>query len=129
MRNPPPLQVSTASFGSTEVFGLTTGGKNQGKTGQGRSAADFSPGTAAVPRGHQFEKEAEAHGDSTQGRQIYKEAGAHDVRRSGGESDEDSAPLEWVVAADQKAMLALADNRSFRGTSMLDKPHRFLSNL
>jgi hypothetical protein len=33
------------------------------------------------------------------------------------ESDEDSAPFEWVVAADHKAMRALADNRSFRGTS------------
>ena len=33
------------------------------------------------------------------------------------ESDEDSAPLKWVVEADHKAMRALADNRSFRGTS------------
>jgi hypothetical protein len=62
---PPPL-VSMALFGSTEVFGSTTGGKNQGKTRQGGSAADFIPGTAAgVPRGHQFEKEAEAHGVPT----------------------------------------------------------------
>ena len=114
--NPP--QVSTALFGSTEVFGSTTGGKNQKKTRQGRSAANFFLRTAAgVPRGHQFEKEAEAHGVPTRGRQIYKEAGAHDVRRSSGESDKDSAPLEWVVEADQKAMRALADNRSFRGTS------------
>jgi len=43
--------------------------------------------------------------------------GALDVRGSGVESDEDSAPLEWVVEADHKAMRALADNRSFRGTS------------
>jgi hypothetical protein len=33
------------------------------------------------------------------------------------ESDEDSAPLEWVVEADHKAMRALADNRSFCGIS------------
>jgi len=33
------------------------------------------------------------------------------------ESDEDPAPLEWVVKADHKAMRALADNRSIRGTS------------
>ena len=39
--NPP--QVSTALFGSTAVFGLTTGGKPQGKTRQGVSAADFFP--------------------------------------------------------------------------------------
>ena len=83
---PPPL-VSMALFGSTEVFGSTTGGKNQGKTRQGGSAADFIPGTAAgVPRGHQFEKEAEAHGVPTRGCQNYKEAGAHDVCGSGGES-------------------------------------------
>jgi hypothetical protein len=77
----PPPQVSTALFGSTEVFGSTTGGKKQGKTGQGGSAANFFPGTAGgVPRGHQFEKEAEAHGVPARGRQIYKEAGSHDVR-------------------------------------------------
>jgi hypothetical protein len=116
------------------VFGLTTGGKTQGKTGQGRSAADFLPGTAAggnfkggtgqgeraaerFPWGHQFEKEAKANGVPTRGRQIDKEAGAHDVRGSGVESDKDSAPFEWVVAANHKAMRALADNRSFRGTS------------
>jgi hypothetical protein len=110
--------VPMALFGSSEVF-VSAGGKTQGKTGQRGSAADFLPGTAAgVPRGHQFEKEAEAHGVPTRGRQIYKEAGAHDVRGSDWESeDEDSAPFEWVVAADQQAMLALADNRSFRGTS------------
>jgi hypothetical protein len=114
--NPP--QVSTALFGSLEVFGSVTGGKTQGKTGQSGSAANFFPGTAAgVPRGHQFEKEAEVHGVPTRGRQIYKEAGAHDVRGSDGESDEDSAPFEWVVEANQEAMLALADNRSFRVTS------------
>jgi len=44
----PPPQVSTALFGLTEVFGSTTGGKNQGKTGQGGSAAIFFPGTASV---------------------------------------------------------------------------------
>jgi hypothetical protein len=156
-QGPPPPQVSTALFGSSEVFGSTVG-KTQGKTGQRGSAADFFPGTAAgVPRGHQFEKEAEAHGvptalfgssevfasavGKTQGKtrqrgsadqfekeakahgvptrgfQIYKEAGAHDVCGSDGESDEDSAPFEWLVEADRKAMLALADNRSFRGTS------------
>jgi hypothetical protein len=165
--------VSTALFGSSEVFGSTVG-KTQGKTGQRGSAANFFPGTAAgvlrghqfekeaeahgvptsdgavwlvrgvcfrrwqnpgenrtarkrcrflpgtaagVPRGHQFEKEAEAHGVPTRGRQIYKEAGTHDVRGSDGESDEDSAPFEWLVEADRKAMLALADNRSFRGAS------------
>ena len=122
-----PPQVLTALFGSTEVFGSTTGGKTQGKSGQGGSAADFVPGTAAggnfkggtgqggsaadlFPRG-------KAHGVSTRGRQINKEAGAHDVRGPGVESDEDSAPLKWVVEADHKAMRALADNRSFRGTS------------
>ena len=116
--NPASSQVSTVLFGSTDVFGSTTGGKNQKKTRQGRSAANFFLRTAAgVPRGHQFEKEAKAHGVPTRGRQIYKEAGAHDVRRSSGESDKDSAPLEWVVEANQKAMRALADNRSFRGTS------------
>ncbi len=80
--NPPP-QVSAALFDSTAVFGSTTGSKNQGKTGQGGSAADFCRGTAAgVPREYQFEKEAEAHGGSAQGRQINKEVGAHDVRGS-----------------------------------------------
>ena len=134
--NPP--QVSKALFGLTAVFGSTTGGKTQGKTGQGISAADFLPATTAganfqgktgqgvsaadfFPQGHQYKKEAEAYGVSTRGRQN-KEAGAHDVRGSGADSDEDSddmvdAPLEWVVEADLKAMRALADNRSFRGTS------------
>ncbi len=64
-----------------------------------------------------MEKEAKAHGVSTRGRQINKEAGAHDVRGSGVESDKDSALFEWVVAADHKAMQVLANNRSFRGTS------------
>jgi hypothetical protein len=82
----------------------------KGGTGQGGSPADL------FPRGHQFKKEAKAHGVSTRGRQINKEAGAHDVRGPGVESDEDSAPLKWVVEADHKAMRALADNRSFRGT-------------
>ncbi len=126
--------MSAGLFDSSEVFVLTAVGKTQGKTGQRGSAADFLPGTAAggdlkggtgqggsaadfFPHGHQPEKEAKAHGVSAQGRQINKEAGAHDVRGSGGESDEDSAPLEWVVKADHKAMQALADNRSFRGTS------------
>jgi hypothetical protein len=36
--------VSTALFGSTEVFGSTTGGKTQGKTGQGVRAAIFFTG-------------------------------------------------------------------------------------
>jgi hypothetical protein len=115
---PRPPQVSVALFDSSAVFGPTTGSKNQGKTGQGGSAADFCRGTATgVPREHQVEKEAEAHGVLAQGRQINKEAGAHDVRGSDGESDEDSAPPTWVVEADQQAMLTLADNRSFRGTS------------
>ena len=110
--------MSAALFDSSALFGPTTGSKNQGKTGQGGSAADFCRGTAVgAPREHQFEKEAEAHGGSAQGRQINKEAGAHDVRGSDGESDEDSAPPTWVVEADQQAMLTLADNRSFRGTS------------
>jgi hypothetical protein len=65
----------------------------------------------------EVKKEAKAHGVPSRGRQIDKEAGAHDVRGSGVESDEDSAPFEWVVAANHKAMRALADNRSFRGTS------------
>jgi hypothetical protein len=61
---PPPL-VSTAWFGWWEVVGSTVG-NTQGKTGQRGSAADFFSGTAAgVPRGHQFEKEAEAHGVPT----------------------------------------------------------------
>ena len=38
---PPHPQVPTALFGSTKVFGSTTGGKTQGKTGQGGSAANF----------------------------------------------------------------------------------------
>jgi hypothetical protein len=133
-QEPPPPQVSTALFGSTEVFGSTTSVKTQGKTGQSGSAANFLSGTAAgghykggtgqgvsaanfSPWEHQFGKEAKTHGVSTRGHQIYKEAGAHDVHGSGVESDEDSAPPEWVAEADQKAMLALADNRSFRGTS------------
>jgi len=119
--NPHPPQVLTALFDSTEVFGSTTVGTTQGKTGQGGSAASFVLGTAAggdlkggtgqggsaadfFPRGHQLKKEANAHGVSAQGRQINKEAGAHDVRGSGVESDEDSAPLTWVVEADHKAM-------------------------
>jgi hypothetical protein len=82
-----------------------------GGAGQGVSAAKF------FPRGHQFEKEAKAHGVSTRGCQICEEAVAHDVRGSGVESDEDSAPLKWVVEADHKAMRILANNRSFLGTS------------
>jgi hypothetical protein len=120
-RGQPPPQVSAALFDSSAVFGPTTGSKNQGKTGQGGSAANFCRGTATgVPREHQFEKEAKASGGSAQGRQINKEAGAHDhdVRGSDGESDEDSAPPTWVVEADQQAMLTLADNRSFRRTSV-----------
>jgi hypothetical protein len=127
-------QVSAGLFDSSEVFVSTAVGKTQGKTGQRGSAADFLPGTAAggdlkggtgqggsaadfFPRGHQLEKEAKAHGVSARGRQINKEAGAHDVRGSDGELDEDSAPPTWVVEPDQQAMLTLADNRSFRGTS------------
>ena len=108
------------------MFGSTPGGKTQGKPGQGGSAADFLPGTAAggnfkggtrqgvsaadfFPRGHQFKKEAKTHG-------VDKEAGAHEIRGSGVESDEDSAPPEWVVEANHKVMQALVDNRSFRGT-------------
>jgi hypothetical protein len=105
-------------FGPT--FGSTTGEKTQGKTGQGGSAANFFPRTAAggngqgktgqgvsaagfLPQGHQYEKEAAARGVSTRERQIDKEAGAHDVRGSGADSDEDSyddmaeASSEWVV--------------------------------
>ncbi len=41
--NPP--QVLTALFGLTAVFGSTAGGKTQGKTRQGVSAADFLPTT------------------------------------------------------------------------------------
>ena len=37
-----PHQVSMALFGLTAVLGSTTGGKTQGKTGQGISAAYFS---------------------------------------------------------------------------------------
>ena len=40
-RTPPHPQVSMALFGLTEVFGSTTGGKTQGKTGQSGSAANF----------------------------------------------------------------------------------------
>jgi hypothetical protein len=106
-----------ALFDSTEMFGSTTVGKTQGKTGQGGNAANFVPGTAAggdlkggtgqggsaanfPPRGHQLKKEAKAHGVLARGRQINKEAGAHDVCGSGVESDEDLAPLTWVVEAD-----------------------------
>ena len=42
-----PPQVSMALFGSMAVVGSTTGGKPQGKTGQGISAADFLPATTA----------------------------------------------------------------------------------
>ena len=141
--NPP--QVSKALFGLTAVFGSTTGGKTQGKTGQGISAADFLPATTAganfqgktgqgvsaadfFPQGHQYKKEAEAHGVLTRGRQNDKEAGAHDVRGSSAgaatnrTSDEDSynmadASVGYVVYANLKAMRDLADNRSIRGTS------------
>ncbi len=125
--------MSVALF-DWEVFGSTAIGKTQGKIRQRGSAANFLLGTAAggdlkggtgqgrsaanfFPRGHQPEKEAKAHGVSARGRQINKEAGAHDVLWSGGESEKDSAPLEWVVEADKKAMRALDDNRSFQGTS------------
>jgi hypothetical protein len=137
--------VSTALFGSSAVLELT-GGKTQGKTGQGVSAANFLPMTTAggkfqgktrqsvcaanfFPQGHQYKKEAEAHGVSTRGRQNDKEAGAHDVRGSskkGGVTDRSSyddwynladASFGYVVDADIKAMQGLADNRSIRGTS------------
>jgi len=141
--NPP--QVLTALFGSTAVFGSTTGGNTQGKTGQGVSAAVFLPATTAggnyqgqtgqgvstanfFPKGHQYEQEAGAHGVSTRGHQNDKEAGAHDVRESsaGGatnrSSDEDSYNMAdtsfgYVADANLKAMRDLADNRSIRGTS------------
>jgi len=95
----PPLakpREKTGQCGSAANFlpGTAAGGDLKGGTGQGGSTADF------FPRGHQPEKEAK-----------------DDVLWSGGESDEDSAPLEWVVEADQKAMRALADKRSFLGTS------------
>ncbi len=84
--------MSMAVFGSTVVFGSTTGGKILGKTGQGVSAADFLLAATAGGKfqgttgqgvsaavfffpGHQYKKEAEAHGVSTWGRQIDKEAG------------------------------------------------------
>ena len=74
--------MSTALFGSAAVFGSATSGKIQGKTGQGVSAADLLPATTAggdfqgktgqgasaadfISQGHQYEKEAEAHGGST----------------------------------------------------------------
>ena len=123
--------MSTALFDSTEVFGSTTIGKTQGKTGQGGSAADFVPGTAAggdlkggagqgrsaadfPPRGHQLEKEAKAHVVLALGCQINKEAGAHDVRGSDVESDEDSAPPTWVVEADQRRSRPRVDRRGRR---------------
>ena len=43
--NPP--QVLMVLFGLTAVFGSTTGGNPQGKTGQGISAAEFLPATTA----------------------------------------------------------------------------------
>ncbi len=46
-RSANPPQVLMALFGLTAVFGSTTGGKPQGKTGQGVSAADFLPATTA----------------------------------------------------------------------------------
>ncbi len=128
----------TALFGSKAVFGSTTGGKPQGKTRQGVSAADFLPVTTAggnfqgktgqggsaanfFPQGHQDEKEAEARGVSTWGRQNNKEAGAHDGRKSSAGLDEDSYNMVdtfgYVVEANLKAMRDLADNRSIRGTS------------
>jgi hypothetical protein len=140
-----PHQVSTALFGLTAVFGSTTGGKTQGKMGQGVSAAYFFLATTAggnfqgktgqgvsaaefFPQGHQYEKEAEAHGVSTRGRQIDKEAGARDVHGScagaatNRSSDEDSYNMAdfsfgYVVDADLKAMRDLADNTIIRGTS------------
>jgi hypothetical protein len=140
-----PHQVSTALFGLTAVFGSTTGGKTQGKMGQGVSAAYFFLATTAggnfqgktgqgvsaaefFPQGHQYEKEAEAHGVSTRGRQIDKEAGARDVHGScagaatNRSSDEDSYNMAdfsfgYVVDTNLKAMRDLADNRFIHGTS------------
>ena len=90
-------QVSAGLFDSSEVFVSTAVGKTQGKTGQRGSAADFLPGTAAG---------GDLKGGTGQG------GSAADFF-----PDEDSAPFEWVAEADHKAMRALADNRSFRGTS------------
>jgi len=92
------------------VFVSTAIGKTQGKTGQRGSAADFLLGTAA---GRKLK------GGTGQGGSAanFFSRGHQHVCGSGGESDEDSAPLEWVVEANHKAMQALADNRSFRGTS------------
>ena len=121
--NPP--QVSTSLFGSTAVFGLMTGRKPQGKTGQGVSAADFFPVTTAggtfqgitgqgvsaaiffFPQGHQDKKEAKAHGVSSRGHQNNKEVRAHDVRKSRAGLDEDSytmahASVGYVVDANSR---------------------------
>jgi hypothetical protein len=100
----------------------TAEGNLQGGTGQGVSAADF------FPLGHQYKKEAEAHGGSTQRRQNYKEALAHDVGGSGAgavtnpSSDDEGYNMAdakggYMVDADRQAMRDLADNRSIRGTS------------
>jgi hypothetical protein len=86
------------SGGAADQASLVSESNRRATQGTGKPAADFPPW------GHQFEKEAKAHGVLTRGCQIYKEAGAHDVRGSGVESDKDSAPFEWVVAADHKAM-------------------------
>ena len=94
-QNPP--QVSAGLCYSSEVFVSTAVGKTQGKTGQRGSAADFLPGTAAG---------GDLKGGTGQG------GSAADFF-----PDEDSAPFEWVAEADHKAMRALADNRSFRGTA------------
>ena len=94
----------------------SAGGDFQGKTGQSVSAAKI------FPQGHQYEKEAEAHGVSTWGRQNDKEAGAHDVRGSSMGaatnwfSDEDlysmaHTSVRNVVNADLKAMQDLADKK------------------
>jgi hypothetical protein len=97
--------------------GKTAGGNGQGKTGQGVvSTARF------LPQGHQNKKEAVAHCVSTRERQIDKEAGAHDVRGSGADLDEDSddmadAPPEWVPLGSKRRKLCLQENIVGGGSS------------